>query len=338
MPYTSAITRGTDPTYQTGANGANPLIPVEVQKGIIQGMTHKSAVLRMAKTMRMSRHLKQMPVLNALPTAYWVTGDTGLKQTTTMNWKNVMLTAEELAVLIPIPDVVLKDSDYDIWSEIRPKVEEAFGKAIDEAVLFGINKPASWPNDLKAGAIAAGNTVTDGTGVDIAADVNNVLAALGDDGYGASGMVMQQSLRFRFQGLRDTTNGFIFNPGNPGAQNASFGSSINADRGTLFNVPAIASMNGAFEAEDAASANAASLFAVQWDQVIVAIREDIDVDFSKSAVIHDAEGLVTYNAWQQDMTIGRFVARFAYAVPNPVNRIQETEASRFPAAILRESA
>jgi len=336
MPYDSSVTRGTNPTYQTGANGANPLIPVEVQQGIIKGMTAKSAVLRMAKTMRMSRQLKTMPVLNALPSAYWVNGDTGLKQTSNANWKQVMLTAEELAVVIP--DAVLKDSDYDIWGEIRPLVDEAFGKKIDEAVLFGIDKPSSWPNDLKAGAIAAGNTVTDGTGVDIAADVNNVLAALGDDGYGASGIVMQQGLRFRFQGLRDTTNGFIFNPGNPGAENAQFGNSINADRGTLFNVPAIASMNGAFEAEDTANANAASLFAVDWTKVIVAIREDISVDFSKSAVIHDAEGLVTFNAWQQDMTAARFVARFAYAVPNPVNRIQTTEASRWPAAILRESA
>ena len=35
-------------------------------------MTEKSAVMRLMKTMRMSRHLKQMPVLNSLPTAYWV--------------------------------------------------------------------------------------------------------------------------------------------------------------------------------------------------------------------------------------------------------------------------
>ena len=33
--------RGTDPTYSTSANGANALIPVEVQRGIVQGMTEK---------------------------------------------------------------------------------------------------------------------------------------------------------------------------------------------------------------------------------------------------------------------------------------------------------
>ena len=45
------------------------------------------------------------------------------------------------------------------------------------AALFGVNKPISWPSSLVTGAVSAGNTVTQGTGVDIAADVNNVFAA-----------------------------------------------------------------------------------------------------------------------------------------------------------------
>lgn len=339
MPYNDLVTRGTDPTYSTSANGANALIPVEVQRGIVQGMTEKSAVMRKMKTMRMSRHLKQIPVLNSLPTAYWVSGDTGLKQTTDMDWRNVMITAEELAVLIPIPDVVIKDADYDLWAEIRPKVEEAFGKALDEAVLFGISKPSSWPDDLKTAAIAASNTVTQGTGVDIAADINNVLAAVEADGYAPNGIVMRQDLRAAFRGLRSTTNEFIFKSGEPGAENVRFGSSGNdAVTGSIFDIPALAIRNGSFEAENTASANAVSAIVGDWSQGIIAIREDISVDFSKHAIIHDSNGAVQYNAWQQDLTIGRFVARFGFAVPNPVNRTRETTASRFPFALLRDSA
>ena len=301
-------------------------------------MTEKSAVMRLMKTMKMSRHLKQIPVLNSLPSAYWVTDPTGLKQTSEMDWRDVMLTAEELAVLIVIPDVVLADADYDLWAEYRPKVEEAFGKALDSAVLFGISKPSSWPDDIKTAAIAAGNTVTTGTGVDIAADMNNVIAALEADGYAPSDIAMRQSLRSSFRGLRSTTNEFIFKPGEAGAENAKFGSSAGATMGTIWDIPAIAIRNGSFEAEDTASANAVSAIVGDFSQGIIGIREDISVEFSKSAVIHDETGAIQFNAWQQDLTIGRFTARFAYAVPNPVNRTRETTASRYPFSVLRDAS
>mgnify|MGYP000075344333 FL=1 len=338
MPYNSLISRGTDPSYSTSANESNPLIPVEVQRGIIQGMTEKSAVMRLMKTMRMSRHLKQMPVLNSLPTAYWVTDPTGLKQTSEMDWRNVMLTAEELAVLIPIPDVVLADADYDIWSEIRPKVEEAFGKALDEAVLFGINTPSSWGSSIKSLASTASNTVTIGTGVDIAADMNNALAAVEADGYGPNAIAMRQDLRASFRGLRSTTNEFVFKPGEAGAENSRFGSGNNAVEGSIFDIRALAIRNGSFESENTATSNSVSAIAGDFSQGIIAVREDISVDFSKSAVIHDNTGAIQYNAWQQDLTIGRFVARFAFAVPNPVNRTRETTSARYPFALLRDSA
>ena len=337
MPYNSLTSRGTDPSYQTTANEANPLIPVEVSDRIIQGISEKSIVMRLAASMRMSRHLKQLPVLDSLPTAYWVTDPTGLKNTGEMSWRNVMLTAEELAVLIPIPDVVIKDASTDIWAQIRPKVEEAFAKALDEAVLFGINKPASWPNDVKAAAIAASNTVTQGTGVDIAADVNNVMGAVEADGYGVSAFAIRTALRASFRGLRTTTNEFVFQPGEPGASNAAFGSGAKATEGMLFSTQAISVRNGSFENENSSTSNSVSLIAGDWDQMVLAIREDMNVDFSKSAVIHDSNGLIQYNAWQQDLTIGRFVARFAYAIPNPVNRTNETTASRSPFAILRDA-
>jgi hypothetical protein len=48
----------------------------------------------------------RMPVLSVLPTAYWVSGDTGLKQTTEANWDNTFLNVEEIAAIAPIPESV----------------------------------------------------------------------------------------------------------------------------------------------------------------------------------------------------------------------------------------
>jgi hypothetical protein len=52
-------------------------------------------------------------------------------------------------------------------------------------------------------------------------------------------------------------------------------------------MPAMTTLSGVFEDEDAASANAVELLAVDWDQVFVGIRQDITVDFSNSAIITD---------------------------------------------------
>jgi len=147
MPYNSMISR-TD---------AAALIPEDVTKEIITNVPQQSAVLSLAKRLPdMPRAQRRMPIISALATAYFVTGDTGLKQSSELNWENKYIDAEELACIIPIPEAVLDDVDYDIWSEVRPQLEEAFGIAIDQAVLYGTNIPASWTTNLGAAGIITG--------------------------------------------------------------------------------------------------------------------------------------------------------------------------------------
>jgi hypothetical protein len=50
-------------------------------------------------------------VLSALPVAYWVNGDTGLKQTTDAAWAGLMLEAEEIATILPVPEAVVDDAE-----------------------------------------------------------------------------------------------------------------------------------------------------------------------------------------------------------------------------------
>ena len=121
------------------------LIPEPVTREIIQGVTEGSAVLSMGRRLpNMSSKTQTLNVLDSLPIAYFVDGDTGAKQTTNMAWDKQKIYAEEIAVIVPIPEAVLDDSDYEIWGEVRPRITEAFGRAIDAAVLFGTNKPTNW--------------------------------------------------------------------------------------------------------------------------------------------------------------------------------------------------
>ena len=122
--------------------GAEALIPVEEANQIIQGVITSSAVLSSGRKLaNMTARQYKMPVLDSLPIAYFVNGDTGTKQTTKMAWDKKVITAEEIAVIVPIPEAVLDDSQYDIWGEVKPRIVEAFGKKIDGAALFGIYNP-----------------------------------------------------------------------------------------------------------------------------------------------------------------------------------------------------
>ncbi len=123
-------------------------VPDQVINEVLQEAPSQSAVLSRARTVRMSSKKTKQPVLASLPDAYWVDGDTGLKQTTKNDWDNVTMTAEELAVIVPIPDAVVADSGLPLWEMIKPLLVEAIGKKVDTASLFGVDKPASWPTAL----------------------------------------------------------------------------------------------------------------------------------------------------------------------------------------------
>ncbi|WP_229923806.1 phage major capsid protein, partial [Streptomyces candidus] len=64
------------------------LIPEDISNEMLGKATEQSAVLQLFRRVPVSAGQVRFPVLSALPMAYWVTGDTGLKQTTEVNWTN----------------------------------------------------------------------------------------------------------------------------------------------------------------------------------------------------------------------------------------------------------
>jgi hypothetical protein len=97
---------------------AGALMPEQVSNEMLTNLADKaqgSAARKLFRSVPVSRGQVRFPVLSALPIAYWVTGDTGLKQTTEVNWANKFLNIEELAVIVPIPESVLDDAGTPIW-------------------------------------------------------------------------------------------------------------------------------------------------------------------------------------------------------------------------------
>jgi len=52
------------------------------------------------------------------------------------------------------------------------------------------------------------------------------------------------------------------------------------------------------------------------------------------AVIQDAQGNIVYNLAQQDMVALRCVMRLGFALPNPINRLDATAATRCAFSVL----
>ena len=323
MPYNSIISR-TDKAA---------LIGVDISREIFQSIPAQSAVLQLARRLPdMPTAQRRLPVMSALPTAYFVTGDTGLKKTTEVNWESKYIDAEELAVIVPIPEAVIDDQMYDIWSEIRPSIAEAFGKAIDEAVLFGSNIPATWTVNLGgAGITAVANTA--GHRLSLAAYTDLYEALLGETGAGVDGTVMMVEadgymvngyiatlgMRGMLRNLRDTDGNLIFKS--------------TVQEGTQYSVdgePMVFPVNGCW----GVAANTEYAFMGDWTKLVYAFRQDLTYKVLDQAVIQDAQGNIVYNLAQQDMVALRCVMRLGFALPNPINRLDATAATRCAFSVL----
>ena len=315
MPYNSLTTR-TD----TGA-----LIPEQVSNDMIGAATGQSAVLSLFRRIPVARSQVRLPILSALPLAYWVTGDTGLKQTTEMAWTNKYLNIEEAATIFPVPDAVADDIDTNIWDDAMPYLIEAFGRLVDSAVFFGTNAPASFPTNINAAAAAAGNNFTEASTAaqgGFFGDLDSLYGLVEADGFDVSGFVAARSARSRLRTARDTTG-----------QRTDSGRA-SGDLASVDGLPVVYPMRGLFPSGGGAGTNV-RLFAGDWTQFVIGIRKDITVDVFREGVIQDQAGAIVYNLMQQDMTAIRLTFRLGWQVSNLINNDQPVEASRYPAAVLR---
>ncbi|AUX83093.1 major capsid protein [Microbacterium phage Erla] len=272
------------------------LLATQELDSIIKPETSGSAALAAFRSIRMSAGTVSMPVLAALPTAGWVTDDTsadatGTKPTSKVSWSGKNLVAEEIAVIVPVHENTIADSRFDIWGEVRPLVSQEFGRVLDEAVFFGVNKPATWLDPaLVPGAIAAGNTIADGTGIDLADDINEAFGFVEDDEFDVNVAFTGRFLRRRLRGLRDADNAPIYLDG------------VRSDNRTaeIYGQDLMYVGNRSWDRDEAV------LLAGDRSKVLLGIREDVQVKLLTEATIGGI------NLAEKDMVALRFKFRVAY--------------------------
>ena len=287
------------------------LVETQVADEIFQGVVRESKALSMFKRLpNMTSDKTKLRILDSLPIAYFVdeTNDNGRKNITKMAWDKKYINAAEIAVIVPIKENDLADADIDIWAQVRPRLVEAFGKKIDDAIFNGTGKPTDWRDGLIPSIISAGANVEE-TENGLYSDINDTMTKVEESGYNVTGLLGGVGLKGKFRMMVDTT-------------------------GQPLNTTEIGSLTRTFVDNGTWDKDAATLIAGDFNEAVYAIRNDITYKVLDQAVIQDpSDGSIMYNLAQEDMVALRVTMRLGWEIPNPVNALNETE-TRFPFAAL----
>ncbi|MFC5993773.1 phage major capsid protein [Pseudonocardia hispaniensis] len=287
MPYSSLVDR----------SGAAGDVPDQIAEQITGVINEQSTAMQLGRRVPVSTRDSRMPVLTSVPDAYWVDGDTGLKSTSAAAWENQQLTAEEIAVIVPVPDPVLEDSEFDLWAALRPLIGRAFARRLDRAVLFGEEAPMSWGPGLVQRATTATQTVVN----DPADPAASILEAAEQVAVAAERAPTAAVVRpgWQYTAARLRTGEVVANPVGAGPFPLA-----------LAGLPL--APNPVYWAPAAAEAIVAD-----WDSVLIGARQDIRFEIFNTGVIQDDTGKIVYNLLQQDMSAMRVTARFGYLLATP---------------------
>jgi len=316
MAYNNIISR----------TNASALIPEVVSNDILGGLNNQSAALTLFRQVRMATNATRMPVLSALPTAYFVSPtDTGLKQTTEVAWANKYLNVEELAAIVPIAESVLDDAGFDVWASVMPLLTDAIARTIDAAVFFGTNKPSTWGGAIVTDATTAGNVINRSVGTPrtdkagLAGYLSDALAQVEADGFDANGVVANTTYKGMLRNTRDA-NGNLLAEVSPNG---------------IYGVPVVYPMRGLWPA---AGVGAAEAIVGDFTQAILGVRQDITYKLITEGVIQDGSGVIQYNLPQQDMVALRVVFRCAFQTANTINYDNASGSTRYPFSVIKQAA
>lgn len=286
---------------------AAALIGRQDMREVFQEAPASSAALSTFRTINMGTSTTRMPLIDALPTGGFVgegTGATqagGQKPQAEQVWRSLDIVAEEIAVIVVIPENVFDDTEIGVWDEVRPRIAERFGAVVDAAVFFGQRGldnltgtnagtyPATWPSAIEPGARAAGNVVgaAANTG-DLVEDINQTWAAVEADGFDVNVNYAARAMRARLRGLRDANQQPLLSVQGGLGQRPDY-MIYGEDLVFVTNgawTPAVADADAATAGDQPAGAD---LIAGDRTKAVIGIRQDVTFKPLDQATVHGVE-------------------------------------------------
>jgi len=245
------------------------LIPVSVAEELIAAAERQSVVMQLGNVQRMPSGIESVPIVTVEPDAEW-NALGGRKKATSIEWSALRLEAEELACVLAIPQAWVDDAGFPVWEQVRNRVAAAFARRIDETLLFAVAPvPASFP---AGGVVAAAGAAV--SGADALEAIDKALAKVEGEGLMPNGV----------------------------ASSPAIGTALRQEYRAIASLPSTAPTAEVYGLPVAIAAfwDSAAGDAIVGDstKLVVAVREDIRFETSDSAIIQDAAGAITANAFQ----------------------------------------
>jgi len=291
------------------------VIPVDYSTMILEEAVRSSSALTLGTRIPMGSKTTQMPVPKTFPTASWVTSASGRKPYTDIGLQPATLTAEEVAAVIGIPDAMVEDNTINLWAYCRPLVAQAIARALDDAVIFGLTPPASFPSGGVLGRATGVNA-----GVDAVDTINKTMAQVEGQMLDVTGHCTSLVSRSLLRGVRATGSG------EPLLGVAQYGSYAQP---TLYGLP-ITYIPWHYST----GAAPATYIAGNWKYLVIGVRQDIRYEINPAGVIADAAGVVLVSGFQDNVTPMKVWARFGCALINPVTAEKPAGAVAFAKSAL----
>ena len=272
-------------TTETNWSG---LLPEAVSARIIESAIQQSVVLRLARRQPMPTGVETIPVVAVAPQAGWVAAG-GRKPITKVEWSSEVLKAEEIAAVVPIPEVYISDTSgsWNPEESTENELAKAVGKALDKAVLWGQDAPASFP---QGGVVAmAGGPAH---GADAFTAVSNAMGELEGEGILPDGIASGPGIGVALRSAALEAGDYAAAPTN-----------------ALFGIPVALSVPWP-STPDAIVGG--------WENLVIGVREDVNFAVSREGTLFDDEGNVVVSAFQDDMVLCRVYARFGVVIGRPL--------------------
>ena len=276
------------------------VIPDEFSAQIIQEAIQQSIVLQLGNILPMGTAITDLPVPKTLPVASF-TGAPGSKKP----WTDIMLEpksvhAEEVAAITAIPDAYLEDSTINLWAWVRPRLAEAIAVAIDNAVLFGIGAPATFPSPGQGGLTNNLYSQLIGPdGLDAVDGVNQAMAFVEGQGIAVTGHAADLVTKSVLRGVRDANGALLLGTDQTEGRQVP----------TMYGVPIV---------YQPWSSLTLDFITGGWQNLVVGLRQDIRYNLDPSGVVTGAGGQVIVSGFESNTTPLKVWARVGAVIINPV--------------------
>lgn len=264
------------------------LLPTGAADDFIGRIEQESMALRLGRVLRMSEAQESIPVVAFRPSAKWTSGYGARKPATEVRWTAVEIRAEEVAAVVPVPNAWIMDAGFDVEGQVERELANAVAYAIDDAILWGNDAPASFPT---GGVVAFSSSHT---GSDALDTISEGMSELEGQGVGVDGIASGPAIG---TALRAAYREAAALPGQ-------------APVDMIYGVPVARSLHWDPAAGDAIIGG--------WQYLAIGMREDITFGTSTDGVLLDEGGEIIASAFQDNVTLVKIYARLGCAIGQPM--------------------